>query len=176
MRGSAALLLFLLHLLAVGACTGTPPDREGRSEGSGRFQVAWDGWGAGRIRADVSGSHCSGDRLVEMLAYRGDAGAGLSIYFLDEVIPARYPIFDPLLLEPVRPGSAMALRWFAETALIGLEGYGGWVEIESVAGDTISGRFEVQLRTLEHTDTVIATGTFRNVPLAVEPTCHVRRN
>lgn len=176
MHGSAALIVLLLHLLAVGACTGTPPDREGRSEGSGRFQVNWDGWGAGRIRADVSGSLCSQDRLVEMLAYLGDAGAGLSLYFLDEVTPARYPIFDPLLLEPPRPGSAMALRWFVENALIGLEGYGGWVEVESVAGDTISGRFEVQLRTLERTDTVLATGTFRNVPLAVESTCHVRRN
>lgn len=174
MRGSMTLLL--LPVLALAACTGSPPDREGGSEGSGRFQVAWEGTTAGRIRVDLTGSVCTDDRLVEMLAYKGDAGAGLSLYFLDEVIPARYPIFDPLLLEPPRPGSAMALRWFAETTLIGLEGYGGWVEVESVEGDTISGRFEVQLRNLEHIDTVIATGTFRNVPLAVESTCHVRRN
>ena len=174
MRGSVTLLL--LPLLSVAACTGTPPDKEGGSEGSGRLQVEWNGWVTGRLRADLTGSLCAADRLVELLAYRGDTGAGLSLYFLDAVIPARYPIFDPLLLEPPRPGSAMALRWFAETALIGVEGYGGWVEVESVAGDTISGRFEVQLRNLEHTDTVVATGTFRNVPLAVESTCHVRRN
>ncbi len=168
--------LLLLHVLAVAACTGSPPDREGGSEGSGRFQVTWDGWAKGRIRVDLTGSVCTDDRLVEMLAYKGDAGAGVSLYFLDEVIPARYPIFDPLLLDPPRPGSAMALRWFAETTLVGLEGFEGWVDVESVAGDTISGRFEVQLRNLEHTDTVRATGTFRNVPLAVESTCHVRRN
>lgn len=174
MHGSMTLLL--LPVLAVAACTGTPPDREGGSEGSGRFEVTWDGWVKGRIRVDLTGSVCTDDRLVEMLAYKGDVGAGVSLYSLDAVIPARYPIFDPLLLDPPRPGSAMALRWFAETTLIGMEGYGGWVEVESVAGDTISGRFEVQLRNLEHSDTVIATGTFRNVPLAVESTCHVRRN
>ncbi len=138
--------------------------------------MSWGIDGKGRIRVPTAGIRCPDSQLIQASGFQGDVGVGFSIYYADSVTIGYYPVFDPLRLNPERPGGAAALRWFTGTSLAAFEGYGGWMAVDTVAADTISGRFEVRMRGLDRVDTLTLTGTFEQVPLSIEASCSLRRN
>jgi hypothetical protein len=123
----------------------------------------WTGSDTGRIVAPVRAEWCDSLRLLEIRATQGDSGLAVAVYPAGAVGPDSYPVARPDQAHPA-PSAAVALRWFAETAIRGFQGDSGAVVLER-ADDRVSGTLEAGLRSITDGARLTLLGTFRDVPI-----------
>jgi hypothetical protein len=152
---------YALILLIATACSRAPRVHPGD------LDVSWRGSARGRFVAPLEATHCASSGQVELLAVRGDTGVGVALFLEDStaVQPVVYPVMSGSLLQETRPGSSIAVRWFAVTSISAFEGITGKVTLSS-AGNALSGTLDVTFKALDRPDTLHMSGSFTQVPVA----------
>lgn len=145
LRGAA------LVALVAGACA-----RSGRGGGS-QLTASWSGSDTGHVVAPASAVWCPVARRLEIMATRDDKGFGLVIYPEQDPVGGEYPGFDAGIDTVHRPGSAGALRWFSERAVVGYQSDSGSTQLTTGAGG-LDVRFGFRMRSINGRDTIRATG------------------
>ncbi len=151
----------LLAVLAVTACS-----RPEKTAAAGaRLEADWTGDDTGRIAGRAAAEWCDSLRVLEIRVIQGDSGLAIALYPFDSVRPDSYPLRQKARVDSTRPGSAVALRWFAETAIKGFRGDSGTVVVQTGA-QGVGGRFEARLQSVNDADRLRLRGSFRDVPVA----------
>jgi hypothetical protein len=143
----------------------------GRSEAparpAGSLEVQWVGSDTGRFTAPVVAEWCDSLRLLELRALRGDTGVALALYPTDSVAPGQYKVVPPQRGDSARPAAAVALRWFAETAIRGFRSDSGTVTLTAGAGRGVdAGRFSATLRSANEGSRLTLAGSFSGLTVA----------
>ena len=82
----------------------------------------------------------------------------------------------PLRADSIRSAGAVALRWFAETAIMGFQGENGAIVIEATDSQRVWGRFETRMRSVTEGSRLFLKGSFFDVPVvAAQRGCMTRR-
>jgi hypothetical protein len=152
--------------LALGCARGDSP----RAEPEARLEVSWTGSDTGRLAGAAVAEWCDTLRMLEIRAVRGDSGAAIALFPTDRVRPDSYPVRPPAQADSTRPAAAVALRWFAETAVKGFRSDSGGVVVEPAPGGRLSGRFAATLQSATDGSRLRARGTFHG--LRVVPSTH----
>jgi hypothetical protein len=135
-------------------------------ERAGGIVAEWTGSDTGRLVAPAWAEWCDSLGMLEIRAIHGDSGLALAVY-PDSVVRAdSYPVHPPARADSLAPSSAVALRWFAETAIKGFQGDSGRVVLERADG-RVTGHFEAAMRSINDEMRLDLWGTFRD--LRVEP-------
>lgn len=150
----------LLALLAVTACS--PPEET--SAAGARLEVDWTGDDTGRIAGRAAAEWCDSLRVLEIRVIQGDSGLAIALYPSDSIRPDSYPLRQRARVDSTRPGSAVALRWFAETTIKGFRGDSGTVVVQTGA-QGLGGRFEARLQSVNDADRLRLRGSFRDIPV-----------
>ena len=132
---------------------------------TGVVEVKWSGAAEGRFIAPGDGQWCRRDTLLELTAIRGDTGIGLALVEKDTIKVGQHPVVAPSVSVDWRPLARGALRWLGPADVRGFEATGGNVHITELAANTISGRIDVRMSTLNNRDTLRVVGTFTKVPM-----------
>ena len=150
-RGVATLVL------AIAAC------KRSGTAAHGELVASWSGSDTGRVVAGARTSWCPVARRLEVLATKDDRGFGLVLYPVqDSIAPGTYPGFDPGVDTVHRPGSAGAVRWFAERSVVAYQSDSGSIQAER--GDRgLELTFGFRMRSLNGRDTIRATGSARDL-------------
>ena len=173
--GFAAALERLAFAGIIGALACSSAEKAEPAEpAAGSLQVEWIGSDTGRLSVPGVAEWCDSLRMLELSAIQGDTGVALVLYPADSVRaaatlrPGDYPVRPPERADSVRPSSAVALRWFAETSIRGFRGDSGSVVLESVGpAGTVAGRFSARLRSVTEGSRLKVTGSFTG--LTVRP-------
>lgn len=145
-------------LLAAVACS-----RPSQGEAPGaRLEADWTGSDTGRIMASATAEWCDSLGVLEIRALRGDSGLALALYPAGAVRADSYPVRRPEAADSAPPGGAVAMRWFAETAIKGFQGDSGAIVLER-ADQRISGRFHASLRSVNDSMRLDLRGVFRDL-------------
>lgn len=125
----------------------------------------WTGTDTGRISAPATAEWCDSLRVLEIRALQGDSGIAIAIFSERNPRAGRYPIRPPPRAgtDSSRQGAAVAVRWFAETAIKGFRGDSGEVRLERSTSGVVSGRFDAHLSAVNATDRLTIQGTFREL-------------
>lgn len=162
----------VLTLLVLGGCSRAPAAPADRA----RLAADWTGSDTGRIVAHATAEWCDSLRVLEIRAVKGDTGIALAIFPADSVKPDSYPTMLPLRADSIRSASAVALRWFAETAIMGFQGENGAIVIEATDSQRVWGRFETRMRSVTEGSRLFLKGSFFDVPVvAAQRGCMTRR-
>lgn len=169
-----------MRTIGLAACLGLVACGTDGGPRPGELLVEWRGTERGTFVAPLTVRHCVETGMVELIAVRGDTGAGAVLYLADSstIAPGEYPVVPPTTLSELRPGASAALRWFATTQISAFEGLSGLLRIEGGPG-AVSGTLEVRMQSLERPDSLRLTGRFAAVPVTVADTgCRatMRRN
>jgi hypothetical protein len=137
-RGStrAALGIALLGLAA--GCQRSP---QGGREGPW-LEAKWTGSDTGAISGPATAEWCDSLHFLEVRALRGDTGLGLAIHPRDQLEAGVYPVRASARGDSAAPAAAVAIRWFAETAIRGFQADSGSVVVEEPDTGVYSGSFE----------------------------------
>lgn len=147
-------------LLLAAACS-----RSSASDGAAaRLEADWTGADTGRIATRATAEWCDSLGLLEIRALQGDSGLALALYPGGPVRPDSYPVRPPDAADSAPPAGAVALRWFAETAIKGFQGDSGAIVLER-AGGRIAGRFHAALQSVNDPMRLDVRGTFRDLPV-----------
>jgi hypothetical protein len=150
-----------LAVLALAACSRSP----GASPDRSRLVADWSGSDTGRLVTHATAEWCDSLRMLEVRAVKGDTGLALALFPVDSVRPDSYPAVPGARADSVRPSSAVALRWFAETAIKGFQGESGEVIVEASDSQRVWGRFEARLRSITEGGRLEVKGSFFDVPI-----------
>jgi hypothetical protein len=162
----------ILLLLAVSGCSRAPATPSDRS----RLVADWTGSDTGRIVTRATAEWCDSLRVLEIRATKGDTGVALAIFPADSIKPDSYPAMAPLRADSLRTAAAIALRWFAETAILGFQGENGAVILEATDSQRVWGRFEARMRSVTEGSRLVLKGSFFDVPVvAAARGCMKRR-
>jgi hypothetical protein len=159
-----AVVLVLALAGALSACR----QASGRRAGP-ELSLQWMGERWATFRAPARAVVCAETGIVELLAVRGDSGAGIVFFPADSsTLPSgEYRIFVPTLsLEP-RPGAMASVRWFDEGFVRAFYATGGTVRVDG--GRQVAGSFEVAMQQHDGNDTARVTGRFARVRLEEAP-------
>jgi hypothetical protein len=151
-------LAALLLVMAPGCSPARP------ATDTARLEVGWIGSDTGRLAAPATAEWCDSLRVLEIRAVRGDTGLALALYPRDSVTSDSYPVRLPRQADSARPAAAVAVRWFAETAIQGFRGENGSVVLDT--GTKVSGRFEANVSSVNDGDKLKLRGTFRELRVA----------
>jgi hypothetical protein len=151
--GTGALLATLL------ACS-RPPDQ---APHGAWLEADWTGSDTGRISAPATAEWCDSLHLLEIQALQGDTGVALAIYPGEGPRAGSYRVQAPQRVDSAPSGSAVALRWFAETAIKGFRGDSGEVRLDRSTSGVLSGRFAAHLIGVNATNRLQLRGTFREL-------------
>jgi hypothetical protein len=155
----ARVALAALASIHVSACE-RPPRPE---QTAGRLTAQWTGSDTGRMEASARAEWCDSLSLLEIRAMHGDTGLAVAVFPTAAPVTAdSYPVDRPSRVGPKPPTSAVAMRWFAETAVRGFQGERGAVVIERV-DDRVSGRFHSAMRSVTDTQRIDLSGSFSDV-------------
>jgi hypothetical protein len=157
-RDDRWLVLSLLSALLF-ACSRSPET----SPSGPRLEADWTGSDTGRITAPATAQWCDSLRLLEIHALQGDSGLALAIYPGGTLKAGRYRVRPPRQTDSVAPKAALALRWFAETAIKGFRGDSGEVRLERSSTGVLSGRFDAHLAAVNAPDRLTIRGTFQDL-------------
>lgn len=155
---SRAGVLIALMLAACSRNPTGPPDRS-------RLVADWSGSDTGRLVTRAVAEWCDSLRVLEIRGVKGDTGMALAIFPVNSVTADSYPAVPPLRADSVRPAAAIAIRWFAETAIKGFHGESGAVIIEAADSQRVWGRFEGRVRSVTEGGRLFLKGSFFDVPI-----------
>ena len=157
--------LALAGLIGVAACG---PERPAAPPG-GTLEVQWTGADTGKLVAPAVAEWCDSLDLLEVRAMHGDTGIALVLYPAESIVPGDYPVVLPERGDSARPSAAVALRWFAETAIRGFRGDSGAVTVAALEPGARGGSFAARLRSATEGSRLTATGTFRGLTVRAAP-------
>lgn len=162
MRSSARWLLRALGAGLAVACSSSRGDQRGA-----RLEVEWSGSDTGKAQATPTAEWCDSLRLLEIRALRGDTGVALALYPRTRVEAGRYPIVPPAAADTSAPAAALALRWFAETSIMGFQGDSGLVTVRESPPGVYAGTIEASARSVTDGSRLSIRGSFRG--LVIQP-------
>jgi len=139
------------------ACAQQPPGSEARLE------AQWTGSDTGRVTGRPTVEWCDSLRLLQIQVVRGDTGIALALYPGDSMMGGTYRVLPPARADSTPPASAVALRWFASTAIRGFQGDSGSVMVERDRGGMLSGTFGVRAKSATDARRVELHGSFRGL-------------
>jgi hypothetical protein len=151
----------ILLVLALAGCSRAPAASGDRS----RLAAEWTGSDTGRMAGRAVAEWCDSLRVLEIRAAKGDTGVALAIFPADTIKPDSYPAMPPLRADSLRSAAAVAIRWFAETAIMGFQSESGAVVIETTDSQRVWGRFEARLRSVTEGSRLVLRGSFFDVPV-----------
>ena len=122
--------------------------------------VEWTGSDTGRLVGVLRVEWCDSLGMLEIRGIRGDSGIAVAVYPEDSVRSDSFPVVAPELAVSRRPSAAVALRWFAETAVKGFQGRSGYVVLERERGE-VSGRFQTAMHSINDGMRLDLIGSFR---------------
>lgn len=157
----------LLLSLTIAGCRSTD------SDGPGQVVAEWRGTHRGRFAAPMTAALCPESGTAELLAVRGDTGIGVALYPVDSaaLTSGDYQVFASTVIEALRPGAGVAVRWFSGIDIIPFEGASGAIEVV-VTDSMVSGSFTVRMMQPSGPDTLLLTGQFTRLPLSrLDPGC-----
>jgi hypothetical protein len=128
-----------------------------------QLEVEWTGADTGRLAGAATAEWCGPLRVLEIRAVAGDSGVGIALYPRDTVRPDSYAVVPPERADSIPPSAAVALRYFAETAVKGYQSDSGRVLVSATAGGRLSGRFTTSLKSASDGSRLRAGGVFRDV-------------
>lgn len=134
-----------------------------------RLSVEWTGSDTGKLSGPATAEWCDSLKLLEIRGIQGDSGLALALYPTDTIRPDSYPVLPPARADSTPPAAAVALRWFAETAIKGFRGDSGFVVVEAGRGSEIGGRFVTHAASVSDTGRLTLRGSFRNLAIARAP-------
>jgi hypothetical protein len=162
----------ILGILALTGCSRAPASPGDRS----RLVASWTGSDTARIATHATAEWCDSLRVLEIRAIKGDTGIALAIFPVDSIKPDSYPAMLPLRADSLRSAAAIALRWFAETAIMGFQSESGGVVVEATDSQRVWGRFEARMRSVTEGSRLVVRGSFFDVPVvAAARGCMKRR-
>ncbi len=150
-----------LSLLALAGCSRAPAAPADRS----RLAADWTGSDTGRVVGHATAEWCDSLRVLEIRTVKGDTGIALAIFPAESIKPDSYPAMLPLRADSIRSAAAVALRWFAETAIMGFQGESGAVVLESTDSQRVWGHFETRMRSVTEGSRLFLKGSFFDVPV-----------
>jgi hypothetical protein len=100
-----------------------------------------------------------------MTAISGATGIGLALVAKDTIKPGQHPVVAPSVTVDWKPLARGALRWIGPAEVRGFEATGGNVHVTEHIANTISGRIDVRMATLNSRDTLRVVGRFTKVPM-----------
>src|SRR5262249_54425632 len=135
----------ILALLAVLACRSS---RATSGPAAGELVLQWRDSAARSVtlRAPAEAHWCAHDSLLEILAIRRDTGLGLVLLPRDSLHADGFPVFLGGVFAPWRPQSSAALRVLSATDLRGYTSTWGQVTLSAVAGQQVSGSFDLRVK------------------------------
>jgi hypothetical protein len=149
-------------LLAI-ACM-APAGCAQQSAGSqARLEAQWIGSDTGKVAGSPTAEWCDSLRLLEIQVVRGDTGIALALYPTDSMLGGTYRVLPPARADSSPPASAVALRWFASTAIRGFQGDSGSVVVERNGAGKLSGKFEVGAKSATDARRIKLRGSFHEV-------------
>jgi hypothetical protein len=151
-------------VLATGCSREKPADSPGAT-----LEAQWVGSDTGKIVAPAVAEWCDSLRILELRAVHGDTGIALALYPADSLIPGEYRLVLPERGDSTRPSGAVALRWFAETAIRGFRGDSGSVTLGATGPGVGAGRFAARLRSTTEGSRLHLTGSFRGLTVRAAP-------
>jgi hypothetical protein len=160
--GRAALLVLAL---AAGCREGDAGGKRGA-----RLEVRWAGADTAGFGAPATAEWCDSLDLLEIRAVAGDTGIELALYRHGGIATGRYTIRRPEVAASTRPGAAVGLRLFSETAVRGYQGIGGEVSVRREADGALGGEFTAGASAVEGGGRLKLTGSFEG--LRPRPTSH----
>lgn len=150
----------VVAMLGALACSGTEKPVE-----PARLSVEWTGSDTGKLSAPATAEWCDSLRLLEIQAVQGDSGLALALYPTDTIRADSYPVLPPTRADSAPPAAAVALRWFAETAIKGFRSDSGTVVVETGPGQELGGRFVAHVASVNDTGRLTLRGTFRGLSI-----------
>ncbi|MGH7527818.1 MAG: hypothetical protein ACREMX_14065 [Gemmatimonadales bacterium] len=149
--------------LAIGLLAGALAcaQSEPRTARGASLEADWTGRDTGRIAAPAVAEWCDTLRVLEIRATQGDSGIALAFYPSGALVSGSYPLRPPERADSVRPGAAVALRWFGETMIRGFRGDSGAVELDRSPAGALSGRFTASMLSTTDTGRLVLRGSFR---------------
>ena len=150
----------VLGVVALLAACGS---RQTRTAESPRLELQWTGADTGRMAGPATAEWCGVLRVLEINAVAGDTGVAIALYPKDSVRADSYPVARPERADSAPPASAVALRYFAETAVKGFQGDSGRVLVTVSATGTLSGRFTAALKSANDGTRLHAAGAFHDL-------------
>lgn len=148
-------------LLLLAGCPGGP----GAETRSARLDVEWTGADSGHLSGPATAEWCDTLKVLQIQALAGDSGVAIALYPVDSIRPDSYPVLLPSKADSVPPAAAVALRYFAETAVKGYQGDSGRVLLRDTVGGRLSGRFSASLKSATDGSRLRAGGVFHDVPV-----------
>jgi hypothetical protein len=151
--------LSLAVLISVGAC----PGETGRTTAGPRLEVRWKGTDSATVRTTATASWCDSLNLLEIVALAGDTGIAIAIYPRDGIATGAYPVRLPAAADSAPPSSALALRWFSQTAVRGFQSDSGALSLTRESNGTLSGQFRAVAHPVNGKGTMRLTGSFSDL-------------
>jgi hypothetical protein len=130
------------------------------------LEADWTGTDTGRISAPATAEWCDSLGVLEIRAVQGDTGIALAIHSPISPGSGRYPVRPPAGTDSVRQRAALAVRWFAETAIKGFRGDSGEVRLERSTSGIVSGGFSAELSAVNATDRLSIRGKYRDLEVS----------
>jgi hypothetical protein len=164
-RNIPALVLSVAVALPGGACGRSA--REAGTEGPW-LEVEWSGSDSGRVEGSAMAEWCDSLHLLEIRAIHGDTGVGIAIYPRKQFETGSYPVVPAARADSAPPGAAVALRWFAETAIRGFQADSGNIAVQESPAGVYAGAISAFAHSVTDGGRLSIRGSFRR--LAVRPT------
>jgi hypothetical protein len=131
------------------------------------LEARWTGPDSGKISATATAEWCHLRRMLEIRAVQGDTGLALALYPAETLAAGKYRVVDPAKADSVPPAAGVALRWFSQTSIQGLQGDSGIVVLERSRSGELSGSLNAKGHSVVDGRRVSVTGKFRS--LTVRP-------
>ncbi|HEY7637878.1 MAG TPA: 4-hydroxy-3-methylbut-2-enyl diphosphate reductase [Gemmatimonadales bacterium] len=147
----------MLATLSLAACAKPPAGSQARLE------VQWTGTDTGKVMGRPTVEWCDSLRLLQIQVVRGDTGVALALYPGDSMMGGTYRVVLPSRADSAPPASAVALRWFAATAIRGFQGDSGSVVVERDGAGILSGKFDVAAKSATDTRRIRVHGSFQGL-------------
>lgn len=163
-RAVAAILI----VIAIAAATWFWLNRASRaSSRTGMVVLEWRGSHTGRAILPGTIAWCPITRVATFEAISNDTGMMFTILENDSLTRGPHHVVTAENRDASpRPSAVAAMRWVADTSLIGFRSMSGVVDLQP-AGETASGAFELRLRAQVGMDTLVVRGDFRDVAVSI---------
>lgn len=145
--------------LLLAAC----PDTKLPESKSAGLEMEWTGADTGHLAGPATAEWCDTLKVLQIEALAGDSGVAIALYPTSVIRPDSYPVVQPAKADSVPPAAAVALRYFAKTAVKGYQGDSGRVLLRDTTGGRVSGRFSASLKSATDGSRLRAGGVFHDV-------------
>ena len=135
---------------------------------NGDFTVKWRGKEAGAMTLPATLNWCPITRVGVLEAISGDSGIAVVLYEVESLTNGPHTVVSPDMgATAPKPGASFVMRWIRikpDTVVVGFRSETGTARIQ-IARGMASGDINARMRAVTGTDTLVAQGSFRGVPV-----------